>query len=323
VTMARGAIITVAIAAASLGGVRAAAAGSRCTAVAHVSGAPVLVGPLLALLRERDVPVEGASSCGAISAVVASEDEHVRVTIIDGDGRIVERVVDDVEGAATAVESWARGDLTDPLLAAREAPPRPAVDPEAPSAIEVEDGSSPPLAGHRLDVGALVEMALSDDGALWAGVHAQVCVQLGPICAGTLLRYAVDTENGGLAEDMLSHRQAIDVLATAELPIRLDRGRFAVAPGLAFGLGALRAQRTETCDECTDEAVGLLMRGQIAGSARLGPSWDVRLDLSFGWSPFAEEEIGETDMDPNDEPFLAGQPTRVYAAGLGLVYGGL
>ncbi len=321
--MARGAIIAVAIAASSAGGVRPAAAGQRCTAVARVSGAPVLVGPLLSLLRERGVPVEGASACGAISAVVASEDERVRVTIIDGDGRMVERVVDDVEGAATAVESWARGDLTDPLLAAREAPPRPAVDPEAPRPIEIADGAGAPAVGHRVEVGALAEAALSNDGALWGGLRAQACVDLGPICAGALLRYAIDTENGGLAEDKLSHRQAIDMMASAELPIRIDRGRFAVTPGLALGLGALRAQRTETCDECEDEAVALVMRGQIAGSARLGRSWSARLDLGFGWAPFAEEEIGETDMDANDEPFLAGQPTRYYAAGLGLVYGGL
>ncbi len=321
--MGRGAIIALAVAASSLGGVRAAAAGSRCTAVARVSGAPVLVGPVLALLRERGVPVEGASSCGAISAVLASEEERVRVTIIDGDGRIVERVVDDVEGAATAVESWARGDLTDPLLAARQAPPRPAVDHEAPHLIDIEEEVRAPVNGHAVDVGALAEMALSNDGALWAGLRAQACVEIGPVCAGALLRYAIDTENGGLAEDKLSHRQAIDMMASAELPIRIDRGRFAIAPGLALGLGALRAQRTETCDECEDEAVALTMRGQIAGVARLGRSWSARLDLAFGWAPFAEEEIGETDMDANDEPFLAGQPTRFYAAGLGLVYGGL
>jgi len=231
--------------------------------------------------------------------------------------------VDDVEGAATAVESWARGDLTDPLLAAREAPARPAMDREAPQPIEVEESSPAGLSGRQVDVAAMVEMALSNDGALWAGGRAQACVGIGPICAGAILRYAIDTENGGLAEDKLSHRQAIDVLASAELPIHLDRGRFSVAPGLALGLGALRAQRTETCDECTDEAIALTMRGQLAATARLGRAWHARLDLSFGWAPFAEEEIGETDMDPNDEPFLAGQPTRIYAAGLGLVYGGL
>lgn len=322
--MARGALIAVAAWAVSgWGGAGTAAAGPRCTQVARVSGAPVLVGPVLALLRERGVPVEGASQCGAISAVLASEDERVRVTIIDGDGRIVERVVDDVDGAATAVESWARGDLTDPLLAAREAPLRPAADGEAPRPIEISDAARAPATGRRVDVGALVEAALSDDGALWAGLRAQGCIELGPVCAGALLRYAVDTENGGLAEDKLSHRQAIDMMLLGELPIHLDRGRFALAPGLAIGLGALRAQRDEVCDECEDEAVALMARGQIAGSARLGRSWDLRLDLSFGWAPFAQEEIGETDMDVNDEPFLAGQPTRIYAAGLGLVYGGL
>lgn len=298
-----------------------AVAGPRCTAVARVSGAPVLVGPVVALLRERGVPVSGSSECGVVSAVLASEDERVRITIIDGDGRVVERLVDDVEGAATAVESWARGDLLDPLLAARQPPPRPAVDPEAPQAIEIEEVSRP--AARRVDVGALAEAALSDDGALWAGVRAQGCVQIGMLCIGALLRYAVDTENGGLAEDKLSHRTAIDFMLAAELPIALDRGRFAVTPGFAAGVDALRARREEVCDECEDEAIALLARGQVAGTARINRSWHLRLDLFTSWAPFADDKLGETDMDVNDEPWLAGAPTWVHGLGLGLVYGGL
>ena len=312
------AAVVVAALAGSSGG--RAVAGQRCTAVAQVSGAPVLVGPVVALLRERGVPVNGSSECGTISAVLASEEERVRVTIIDGDGRVVERLVDDAEGAATAVESWARGDLTDPLLAARQAPPRPAVDREAPRVIEA-DASRP--AARRVDVGALAEAALSDDGALWTGVRGQACVELGAVCAGALLRYAVDVENGGLAEDKLSHRSAIDFMLAAELPIALDRGRFAITPGIAAGVSALRASRDEVCDECEDEAIALLLRGQVAGTARINRSWDLRLDLFTGWAPFAQEKLGETDMDVNDEPWLAGAPTLVYGLGLGLVYGGL
>jgi hypothetical protein len=126
--MRAGGIIAGLLVAAALAGAAGgpALAGPRCTAVARVSGAPALVGPVVALLRERGVPVSGDSACGVISAVVASEQERVRVTIIDGDGQVVERVVDDAEGAATAVESWARGDKVDPQRAARPAPPRPA-----------------------------------------------------------------------------------------------------------------------------------------------------------------------------------------------------
>jgi len=320
--MARGGIISAVVVAALAGssGGRA-LAGTRCTAVAQVSGAPVLVGPVVALLRERGVPVSGSSECGIISAVLASEEERVRVTIIDGDGRVVERLVDDAEGAATAVESWARGDLADPLLAARQAPPRSAVDREAPRPIEIEETSRP--AARRVDVAALAEASVSDDGALWAGARAQGCVEFGMVCIGALLRYAVDTENGGLAEDQLSHRSAIDFMLAAELPIALARGRFAITPGIAAGVSALRASRDEVCDECEDEAIALLLRGQVAGTARINRAWDLRLDLFTGWAPFAQEKIGETDMDVNDEPWLAGAPTLVYGLGLGLVYGGL
>jgi hypothetical protein len=321
--MARGGTIfgAAAVLAALVGWGGAALAGPRCTAVARVSGAPALAGSVVALLRERGVPVTGESACGVISAVVASEEERVRVTIIDSDGRVVERMVDDAEGAATAVESWARGDLLDPLLAAREVPARPAMDREAPRAIEIEDESRP--AARRVDVAALAEAALSNDGALWAGARAQGCVEIGATCIGAMLRYAVDTEVEGTAADQFSHRSAIDLLLVGEVPIDLDRGRFSITPGLGVGLGALRANREEECDECSDEATALLLRGQLAGTARINRSWDIRLDLFAVWAPFAEKKIGEIDMDPNDEPWLAGAPSWVSGVGLGLVYGGL
>src|SRR5688500_13087433 len=153
------------LAAAISAGDEEAAAEPRCTAAARVSGAPALVGPVVHLLRERGVPVGGTSQCGAISAVLASEEERVRITIIDSDGRTIERVVDDVEGAATAVESWARGDLLDPLLAARSAPleARQAPDREPPPVIEVRSGPEP--RSRDIELGALADFTYSGDGA--------------------------------------------------------------------------------------------------------------------------------------------------------------
>jgi hypothetical protein len=148
-------------------------------------------------------------------------------------------------------------------------------------------------------------------------------VEIGATCIGAMLRYAVDTEVEGIAADQFSHRSAIDLLLVGEVPIELDRGRFSITPGVGVGLGALRAHREEECDECSDEATALLLRGQLAGTARINRSWDIRLDLFAGWAPFAEKKIGETDMDPNDEPWLAGAPSWVSGVGLGLVYGGL
>jgi len=322
--MAKGGIIVAAavVAAGSGSSGRLAVAGPRCTAVAQVSGAPTLVGPVVALLRERGVPVAGASECGAIRAVVASEDERVRVTIVDGDGRVSERLVDDVEGAATTVESWARGDLLDPLLASRQAPARPAVDRDAPHVIATEEADA---GGPRrgLDIAALAEATLSDDNAVWAGARLQGCVELGAVCTGVMLRYAVDTKVEGPTELLQSYRTAIDLLLMTELPIRIDRGRFSLTPGLGAGLGALRAHRDEVCDECEDEAIALQLRGQVAGTARLSRSWEFRLDLSVGWAPYAQAEIGEIDQDLNDELPLAGAPTWLFGMGLGLVYGGL
>src|SRR5262245_55920356 len=85
-----------------------AAAQPVCTPVVHVAGGRALVAPVVAGLREGGVRVAGnvagpgaghgagMTGCGALTAVLAGVDRHVRVAIVDPDGRAVERIVDDI-----------------------------------------------------------------------------------------------------------------------------------------------------------------------------------------------------------------------------------
>lgn len=309
-----------ALAAALAGGARAE---PPCTPLVRVSGEPALAGQVIALLRERGLPVDRPGRCGTLTAVLTASGERTRITIVDAEGRTVERTAEDVRAAATVIESWARGDVAAPLLAGRDAPARPAqtADREAPPSPP-----APTIVVERLiEIGAGADAGLASDGALWTGAHARACVNVGSLCAGALVRYQIDTEARGDSIVRDTSRSALDLLLTAELPLR--RGRAALWPGVAIGQTSLRATRRSQDRERIDRS-SLAVRGSAAVGYRVARSWWLRADLALGWSPFGArrlEEIagGEEEPDPQDGEPLAGFAPVQGWLGVGLVYGGL
>lgn len=309
------------------------AAAETCAPVARVSGDPELVEAVVALLRARGIAVDADRGCGELIAVLAADETRVRVAITDADGRKVERIASDAEGAATAIETWARPDLTDPLLAARPAPARPPV--HTALAIDVEPPPDGPPAEtpaivatvaptRKIELFAAIEGGMSGDGALWRSLRAQGCVQIGPVCAGAMVRRVVDTRESGDAAELGSERSAIDILLVAEAPWTIDR--FTAAPGVGLGLSSLRAERRylgADLEDEYDESGSLHLRASLAGAYRFAGSWSVRLDLALGASPWAPTRLGELDGEPQDEPSLAGVPRIQSWLGLGIAYGGL
>jgi hypothetical protein len=173
---------------------RPASADPPCIPLAQVSGDPALVATVTRVLYERGLSSSGSSACGTVSAEVAPRDERVWIRLTDADGRTVERVADDGEGAATTIESWTRQDVVDPLLAARETmsavtpPPAGARRPAVQSTGVVSPSSR---AGWELS--ALGVAALSDDGALWSGVRAQFSARVAMLSLGGRVGVALDT----------------------------------------------------------------------------------------------------------------------------------
>lgn len=309
-----------------------AAAAETCAPVARVSGDPALVEAVVAALRARGIEVgEVERGCGELIAVLAADDSRVRIAITDPGGRTVERVAGDADGAATAIETWARPELTDPLLAARPAKPpvhtAMAIDPEpAPAAppAETPEIVAAPAPVRAVELFAAVEGGLSSDGALWRSLRAQACVAIRSVCAGAMLRRVIDTLESGDAAALGSERSAFDILLIAEWP--WSAGRLTVAPGVGIGLSSLRAERrylgADVEDEY-DESGSLHLRASVAGAYRIAGAWAVRLDLAFGTSPWAPTRLGELDGLPQDEPPLAGVPRTQGWLGLGVAYGGL
>jgi hypothetical protein len=292
-----------------------AAAEAMCTPSARVGGDPALVGPVVDLLRERGIPV-GPNDCGEIVAVLARDAGHVRVSVTDADGRGVERVADDVESTATLIESFARSDVSAPLLAARALPAEPSLraDREAPPSIRQ---AAPVVASapRRIELGAAAELGLSGDGAVWTAARAQGCIGIGALCTGVLVRYADDTDRSGDSQALRSGRWALDLIVLADLPLR--RGAFVLTPGIGMGLSIVRSER-ELFDETTEEETSAMdLRGHVAGGTLLGGGWSLQLDLGLDVKPLARTRIG-----PHDDK-LAGAPRTQGWLGVVLAYGGL
>lgn len=299
------------------------AAQAACIPLVQVSGEPALARPVIALLRDRGVKVAGKSRCGVLTAVLTGSGERTRITIVDTDGRTVERMAEDARAAATAIESWARRDITAPLLEARVAPPIQDLDREQPAPIAV---AAAPVVERRIEVGGAAEAGLGSDGSLWTGARAHACVTVGPICAGALARYARDSESGGDAVLRDTSRASLDLLLTADLPLR--GRRFFLAPGAGLGQLTMRATR-RSGDRERNDAVVLALRAHAGAGYRITDAWSLRAELAVGVFPFAPSVLAESPEasdpgnDADDAPPLAGVPRAQGWLGIGLSYGDL
>jgi hypothetical protein len=295
-----------------------------CVPVVRVTGEPTLSAPVKQLLSRRGVRVSGESRCGTLTAVLTGRGEQTRITIVDAEGRAVERTAADAEAAATIIESWTRGDLSAPLLAARDAPPRArqALDREAPPPIE----ETAAIDTRPIELGVTAGAGLSSDRALWTAAHAHACVTVGPVCAGALVRVSSDTESQGDSVERGTSRSALDLLLVADLPLR--RGRLGLTPGIGIGQTSLRARRGSGERERVT-TTGLHLRARVGASVRVVGAWSLQADLALGASPFArkllqEEQFGADDpADPDDALPMSGVPRLHGWFGVGLLYGGL
>lgn len=297
------------------------AAAEPCTAAAKVSGPAELVTPVVALLRERGVDVtDGAdgASCAAVTAEVARRaDERVVVTAVDADGRQFERVADDVEAVATAIEAWARRDLTEPLLAARSVRERPQLnDREAPPAVTIEDESAePPPYRPALWLAAGVQSGLGSDGSVWNGARILGCYPIGAACIGGLVQYAYDTRRPGGSAVPSTEREVVGIYATIAVPLR--RGRLALSPGAGIGpswvLAELDIGEENDIGEVTSSPAA---RANVSASVRVKDAWCLHIDVAADFAPLARDVLGTAELP------LAGAVKLQTWVGLGFGYGG-
>jgi hypothetical protein len=171
-----------------------------CPPAAEVTGdSAEKIAPLLAA---RGVAASPPAGCPLTRARVTRNARGLAVALVTPDGRRSERLVSTAEVAATWIESWARGDLSDPLLA----PARPSslaffitrgevASPfraDAADAIEIEAyGQRLPKPKERLALTLGSELSLARGGALKYGTALGTDLRVGPLrigLTGRLLR---------------------------------------------------------------------------------------------------------------------------------------
>jgi len=283
-----------------------------CPPAALVVGDGGLVTSIESELRARGVRVEGNGGGCAVHAEVTPEARQVRVRITDADGRTTERLASDPAAAATAIESWARRDVGEPLLRGH------------PAAVHQGDaavGATAPGAGprpRRLELGAALEGGLSDDGGVWGGVHVTGCAMVGELCLGALLRYAADSELAGDTATLDNGRTALDLALVVALPI--ERDRLTLVPQAGLGQTSLTASRDLAEEPEREQASSLFVHAGLGLALGLTAAWSLRADAGLALAPFATPRLGEADGVDRQ---LAALPHARGWLGLGLAYGGL
>jgi hypothetical protein len=278
-----------------------------CPPSAVVIGDDALVADVNVELRARGIGIDGGVPCTVLAEIVADGD-HLRVTISDPDGRRVERTAANARTAATAIESWARRDVGDPLLEIHAVPTRTEPSAEVPSEV--------PSRAPSFEVGAALDTGVSGDGGLWSGGRARACVMVGGLCVGALVRFAVDTAVAGDTVLLESDRHALDLAVAVELP--RDLGHWWIAPGAGVGQTSLTAYRDEPGAEEREQASAWFLHAGLAVGRRVGTAWRLRLDAGLAWAPLAASRLGEADGI--DRQLASLSPVRGWL-GLGVDYG--
>lgn len=244
-----------------LGVPRAAAADDvHCSPAAIVSGDQALITEVEDALLADGIDVAPPASCPSVSASLRTKEGNVLVEVTDASGRASQRIVANAGEAATVIESWARSDLDNDLLAgftievpvpppAPPPPPPPPVDPSAAQPVaehapsrrvalvatpaEADAHAAAPAhaprsttRGSRATVALGGDVAIDEQTSAWFGTSLDACARIGWSCIGVL---------GHLRTSLDGSRDDASALAAIHLSIRI--GRFSVIPGIAVGAG--------------------------------------------------------------------------------------
>jgi hypothetical protein len=295
--------------------------GSECPPVALLEGDLRLVRRVRAELAGRGirfVPIEG---CESFRVALAARGAEVSISIIGDRGTQIARAARDPNEAATIIESWARTDITAPLLE-HELPPdvrQPLDVPEtrASSAIVPE----PPRPPRLFVVSAAGVSGIGSDRSVWVGFDAHGCARVWELCMGGAFEYAIDVGVSGDSDRLETERSLFSLLATAELPWLL--GDIELIPGIGAGLGIVPSEREVGLQDVIHNALGLRLRGQLGVAGRVDRLWSVRADLGLDVAPFGESESLRNVSGREERIAIAGEPKLMGWLRFSLELGGI
>ncbi len=291
---------------------------AECRPTVVLDGQAAVVSDVSRMLRQRGIATfADESDCPAVRAQVTRRGSKLDVIILLQEVRRCERLVEDPSTAATLIESWARSDISQPLLFGH--------------GVEQGQGrgqgTSPVVTVSRFpdfQVFARPEVSIGTTGVAWLGASLGACIRAGRACLGMRLRLGGDVtpaKNGDLA----ALRFFTDLLATVDVPLGV--GRVTFSPGVGAGIGWLRtAVVTDDGNAGTVGDGGL--RLDVHGVASLALFRGLALDLSLSLSGVF---LGSGDVNlylpdrktdpmemPGTEPHLPQVPWGFLRAGVGL-----
>lgn len=288
-----------------------------CPPAAAITGDPDVVRAIETVLQARGVDIGSPTTDAAFAAACPRVAAEVRiaptgwleVSVTDGDGRQTRRIAEDIAAAATVIESWARRDLLDPLIA-----PRGVLAVMSFEAATLASATVPRESRSQFSLSGGAEAGMSNDGALWTGLRVRGCVSVSTICIGGTLQLGIDTQARGASKTLETARTAMALTVTAERPLR--HGSVVLSPGIGVGLRSVSA--TYTPEDEYEQASTIHARGGLAATVVLTRRWALRVDLDAELAPFARERLGENDGVDHQ---LAASPLVQTWLGLALAYG--
>ncbi len=262
----------------------------------ELRGDPGLVRDVGELLVKRGVEL---GACPELQVSVSRSADGI---VVANDG--TERRVSEPISAAIVLESWARSDVAEPLLAAH----RLVLD-EGPAITSAAARPAP----RRVQVFAAVEDSLANDRTDWTGVGASACMMVGRICVAGRARYAKVVDGPGPWQHELD-RTGSELLVGGDVPLHV--GRATVSPGFGGGVGVVDTRSDERGDSMHSTTPGLRADAHAALSYPLGNR--LSLDLTF-----AVDMTEATHFQSMPAFALPNEPWVLARVGAGLRYGDL
>jgi len=272
-----------------------------CPPSVRLEGERARVAEVAAILAARGVTTASEEGCPALAVTLEAKGRATLVSA-SGEDAPLARTVTDARTAATVVESWVRTDVEAPLLPRRAADDdEPRADVEAPPSLVL--AASPP-AGAAVELTTFAVTSFGSDRTSWLGAEIGACARRGRACVGARLRAATVADGPGDWEGELD-REAVDALATLDVPLTWRRAR--VSPGVGLGVGW-----THTHEESGIEAAQTL---GLRAEARLVLAYPVSRGVSA--CALAALGLGQTLVTGESERF-PGDPRLMGHVGFGV-----
>jgi hypothetical protein len=282
------------------------AAAEPCAPAAVLSGDPSLVSDISGILSAHGVVEADTNACPAVRAQVERRGGGI-VVHAPGNGSDRERVVSELDTAATVIESWTRTDLDAPLFAVRPmVASRLSAPPPEPWIVRHTGRNTPP---RGIQAFGAFETSLANDRTSWLGATVGVCVQIGAVCGSARARLAAVVVGPAMWKNVERHAQ--DVLFGGDIPMHVSGTT--VSFGIAAGMGATHTQIRDLSGNRGSETFGLRGDAHVSWMIPLAQKLAIELSGSLDLAQVTDAEASTGEIA--DERVLA-------RFGAGLRYGG-